>query len=708
MSYDSDEDDVLNEFYVPALSESVQYSRLAGFFSSTALAVAARGIYNFITNGGSMELLVSAHLSEQDVEAIRLGLESVDDALNESGLRDLAPISIDFIEDHLKALAWMVAHGKLRIKVAVVYGNDELPLNESQVEESGIFHQKVGILTDADGNTLSFSGSINETAYAWSHNIEEFKVFKGWEQSNLGWFEDDVRKFDKYWNGNAQNARIMDIPTAIKEKLISFAPPDLDGLRLNVPRATPTAERAFKIRSYQTDAIRAWKDNGFRGILSMATGTGKTYVALEATKQCVPRTTLAVVVVPTMALANQWKREISRFFVDRIALECDSSRPNWKNDLESVVRYISTADAASQRGFVVTTYQTAGSDEFRRLLNSLSSDKLCLVADEVHHAGAPYFSNILSVDFGYRMGLSATPERLWDDEGQEKVMAFFDKIVFEYPISRALKDGVLCQYQYHIIPVALTSAELDEYSRISTALWARLAQAIKENPSLKGLPLPQMLRGLSAVDEQAFQVVQTLMIKRVNILKRAQNKSEAIKEIIKKKGLGRCLIYCNAMEHLNETLQTLSDLNVGCLRYDSSLTHEQRSANLHSFEESSEGFLVAIKCLDEGVDIPSCDSAILVASSKSSREFIQRRGRLLRQSPGKTSALIYDIIVLPVSPAESSRGITSLEYSVVDNELRRSRIFAESASNSSDILLDISRLEAELASKVHNNGAQGA
>jgi superfamily II DNA or RNA helicase len=706
-SYDSDEDDILNDFYIPALSRSVKYKRLAGFFSSTALAVSARGIYNFIMNNGMMELLVSAHLTKQDVEAIRLGLQSAVDAVTETALRDLGTFSVDFIEDHVKALAWMVANGRLRIKVAVVYGNDGLPLDTNQIDESGIFHQKVGLLLDAEGNAISFSGSINETAYAWSHNIEEFKVFKGWEQLHAPWFQEDLRKFNKYWDGNAKNARIMDIPIAIREKLISMAPDNPAELRLEVPGRRSKTVPAFSVRQYQTDAVQKWKDSNFRGIFSMATGTGKTYVALSAIKEYVPRNVLVVVTVPTMALASQWKREIARIFPDEVILECDSNRANWRDNLKSVIEYVHVASSGSKRVFVTTTYQTAGSESFEGLLTTLSTERLCLVADEVHHAGAPFFSNILGVNFGYRIGLSATPERLCDDEGQQKIMHFFERVVFEYSIAQALRDQVLSQYEYHVLPVALTKQELEEYSKVSTSLSAKLAQISKSHPSLRGLQLPQLLQELSRINEDEFALVQTLMIRRVNILKRAKNKTNAIRESVKKGNLGRCLIYCNDMDHVSETLRTLSEQNIGCLRYDSSLTDEKRSANLRSFEESPDSFLVAIKCLDEGVDIPSCDSAILVASSKSSREFIQRRGRLLRLHAGKTIASIYDIVVLPVNLDDATRNITPLEYSIVESELERARIFAESARNSSNVLLDISRLEAELSSKVYRQASEG-
>ena len=198
----------------------------------------------------------------------------------------------------------MIAKRKLRIKIAIPLDDSGQPLDEDQVDSSGIFHQKVGLLTDDLGDSISFSGSINETAYAWIHNIEEFKVYKGWEASQSDYFQSDVQKINKYWNGDAERTRVIDIPKAIEEKLISMAPERVEALRLRNPRPRHAeSQKSIELRDYQKEAIRRWSLAGFKGILSMATGTGKTIVALHAVKNHLPKNTL----VESLCRRSSWQ-----------------------------------------------------------------------------------------------------------------------------------------------------------------------------------------------------------------------------------------------------------------------------------------------------------------------------------------------------------------------------------------------------------------
>lgn len=697
-AYDSDEDDVLNDFYIPVLSETIRYRRLAGFFSSTALAVAARGIHNFILRGGEMELITSAYLSKQDVEAIRAGLQQADQAITSSALYELNNITEDFVKNNLKALAWLIASRKLRIKIAIPLDDGGHPLDRDAIETRGIFHQKVGLLVDESGDMISFSGSINETAYAWMNNIEEFKVFRSWDQTQYSYFISDHSKLDKYWMGNPKSTRIIDIPTAVRERLLSMAPARMEDL---LPDKKETvASDTVTLRDYQKEAIERWHQNNFKGILSMATGTGKTITALNAIKEYVPTTTLNIIAVPTILLAIQWKDAIRRIFPDSLVLECDSTSPNWESKLKVIADHLNTALPGPKRFFTIIIQRTAGTERFGNIIGTLSAEKLCLVGDEVHHMGAPVSSNILSKDFSFRLGLSATPERFWDEEGQSRIDHFFDRVVYDYPIIKALKDKVLCEYMYYVKPAILEDRELLQYSDTTVAISGKITRLRRLYPSLGGLAFPRLLAELGRIDPDEFSSLQALLITRVNILKRAHNKIEATREIVENGGLKRCLIYCNDIEHVHEVRDMLGSLNISAFEYDSSMKDEDKRSNLSSFAGDSGGFLVAVKCLDEGADIPSCDSAILISSSKNSREFIQRRGRMLRQSENKDFARIHDIIVLPIDPNSSSRSLSEIEYSIIESELDRARLFAESAKNSSEVLLDIARIESSLSAKV--------
>jgi hypothetical protein len=234
-AYDSDVDDVLNDFYIPALSNSIRYKRLAGFFSSSSLAVAAKGISRFISNGGYMELICSAKLRKSDVEAIKEAYENPTKVIEKMMLEDLNSLENEFIRDHVRALGWMIANNTLEIKVAVVIDESSKPIDEEKIEKYGIFHQKVGILEDENGDNIAFSGSDNESATAWEENIEEFKVFRSWMEGEEPYLVADKEKFKKFWNGDARRTKVIDVPTAVKKKLIEMAPDNIEEVKYSQP-----------------------------------------------------------------------------------------------------------------------------------------------------------------------------------------------------------------------------------------------------------------------------------------------------------------------------------------------------------------------------------------------------------------------------------------------------------------------------------------
>lgn len=702
-AYDSNEDDILNDFYIPVLSEAVKYKRLAGYFSSSALAAAAKGIQSFLQRNGEMQLLVSASLSKADVEAITSGLRTPEIVLEESTVKQLSEVTEDFILDHIRALAWMVANKRLEIKIVIPMENG-VPLDKTTAEERGIFHEKVGILYDTQDDELSFSGSLNETASAWLLNIEEFKVFKAWQPGLEAHFRSDVQKFEKYWNGFASNALVLDVPAALEKDLIRIAPSsigDIDLTKYYRRGTNMVSYEQIQLRSYQKEAIYAWKQNDYKGIIAFATGTGKTLTALMAIKDLVAANVLVVVAVPTEALLRQWESDIKRTFPLSLVIVCSASNPRWPQDLETITDYISTAGSDSKRAFALVTYQTGGSSQFGKTIDRLDGSKLSLIADEVHHVGAPYFSNLLNHNFHYRLGLSATPDRDWDEEGQDKILNFFNKTVAVYAIADALRDKVLCEYDYHIIPVVLSDDERLDYDDISSRISRKVSIITSKFPQLRGQPFPKMMAQLGRLDSEQLSSLQKLIYTRTNIIKKASAKIEALSTIISNEEIGRCLIYCNDIEHLKDVVQVFDKENINILAYYSEMTEEQRQRSKESFESGNIKFLAAIKCLDEGINIPVCDSAILVASSKNNREFVQRRGRILRKHEGKSISRIFDILVLPIDPNNSNRGISKIEYEILTNELARAKEFATSARNNREILLDISRIEAQVAAHIN-------
>src|ERR1035437_709749 len=232
-SYDSDADDILNDFYIPALAVATFYNRLAGFFSSSSLAIAARGILGLIENNGTMKIIASPKLNENDLQVMMDGGGNDEKFIEEKLLSELTEIRDDFTRDHVFALGWMLANNKLEIKVAISYDHEGRPISINDAQQSGIFHQKVGILSDIDGNTITFSGSVNETAMGWLGNVEEFKVFRSWELIEEEYLKTDLIKFNNYWSDDCQRLRVIPVPDAVRKRLIEIAPTNIKDINLS-------------------------------------------------------------------------------------------------------------------------------------------------------------------------------------------------------------------------------------------------------------------------------------------------------------------------------------------------------------------------------------------------------------------------------------------------------------------------------------------
>jgi len=255
-SYSSDSNDVLQDFYIPILSNSVEYCRLAGFFSSTSLAIAARGILGLIKIGGVMKMVICPKLTKEDLNAIMEAKENPEKYIENKMIDELEKLEDEFVRDHVYALGWLVAHKKLEIKVAIVHDEEGNLLSYDEIQSSGIFHQKVGILKDKDENIVTFSGSVNETAAGWLENIEEFKVFRGWIDAEKEYVDADIKKFESFWNGTSKRVKTINIPKAVKEKLITLAPRDLNSINLDKWYKSYMHKREkIELYPYQKEAI---------------------------------------------------------------------------------------------------------------------------------------------------------------------------------------------------------------------------------------------------------------------------------------------------------------------------------------------------------------------------------------------------------------------------------------------------------------------
>jgi len=676
LSYRTGRDDMVRDFFIPCMETSDLYRRAAGYFTSFGLALAARGVANLASRGGKMKLVVSPHLDPADVEALQAAADSPADAIRAIAAKSLADIEDALVKDRLNALAWLAAAGLLEIKLA-------LRLDSQGKFSRGIFHEKAGIFSDGEGNHVAFSGSSNETAGGLLENFESIKVFCSWKDGE-GRVQEEIDNFEALWNDTTPGLKVMNFSNAGRELLERYRNPDIPppGMPKHILKEPgPATEfrppHGFDLRPYQADAIRAWSKAGGKGIFAMATGSGKTLTALTLASKVAEKNQplVLLVVCPYINLCRQWIREIAAFGVQSIA--CFEGRDRWQAQLEE--GYQQLAVGMSHVMAIVTTNATFMSDAFQsRLRPRVESGAAhhLLVADEVHNLGAERIKDALLDGITMRLGLSATPERHHDPVGTAVVLNYFGGIIYEYSLAQAIADGRLCNYRYHPIPVELTDDEIDAYEEIT----AKLAK---------------FFPGGDANDD-VQQAAMRLLIKRARLLGGAVNKLHALDRVITAmpEKPTKALFYCGD----GRTTDAITDEEVRQIEAVSRLLGEKHGLRVRNFtfrettqereeilRDLNSGFLdgiVAIRCLDEGIDLPELRMGFLLASSTNPRQFIQRRGRLLRNAPGKNRAIIYDFFVSPpdLGGKLDDSGF-NMERSFFQKELSRIVEFCRMAEN---------------------------
>lgn len=651
---------LLDDFYIPVLENACKYYRIAGYFSSSALSVAAKGIEGLIKNGGKMHLLISPEISEDDYKVIKEHGISADSSM-------FSELSFDKIPDeNLKALAWLLDSKKLDIKIVV-----------GKRDRYSLFHQKIGVVFDDVGDMISFSGSINETAQAWINNIEEFKVFCSWETGQREYLQSDLAKFLAYWRKLRPDvADVYDIPESIKDQIIKIKPRDVWDLNImrRYKKDKKLYDNSLNLFPHQEHALDAWRNNNFSLLMEMATGTGKTRTAIGCLmyKLNDGEALLTIVATPQNTLSRQWLEDLRKLNIKMDREEIiDGSNKKWRKDLELIL--LDLSDRKIKTAIIFTTHDTASSDRFVEIIrNSKYDTRILFIGDEVHATGSAKQRNALLPEYNYRIGLSATPERMFDEGGTSLIREYFGNKSYEFTIADALQTinpltgkPFLNTFSYHPIFVHLTENEDKRYRKIS-----------------------QQIAILKAKDNCDPDELQILYDRRSDIAKNAENKFEALSD----------LIDFMVPDTIQDTILFVSDKQIQCV-FEILSSRKIKRAKITESESASKvvnndgeterqeiiaqfirrqlQVLVGIKCLDEGIDIPNARIAILMSSSTNPREFVQRVGRVIRQAPGKQPSEIYDFIVIP---SEGSTGTGLLE-----KEARRAGHIAINATNYEEV-----------------------
>lgn len=682
--YKTYKNNIVKEFYTPVLQEAVLYQRSVGFFSSTALIELSKGLSGIVKNGGKIQFIVSPYLSKEDVEAINKGYEKkkiIEDAL----LREYKEPENYFQEERFNLLAHLIEEGHLEIKVAFT------PPNKS----TGMYHEKVGIVEDRDGNKIVFTGSLNETINAFYNNYESIVVFTSWEESKQ-YAEEMQEDFDLLWNNNDENLEIIEFPDVIKERIkvnrkesVNYNIDEEEKIEeVKLKKGIPHIPDGFELRDYQKEAIDKWAAQDYQGIFDMATGTGKTYTGLgAATRLYEDKGRLAIIIVcPYQHLVEQWIEDIELFNLNPIIGYSASKQKNWKKRLEDDIFDYSIGVIDSL--CFVTTNSTYLSKFVTEQMVNLGKDTLLLV-DEAHNFGSTTLRNKLYPSIEYRLALSATLDRHGDEEGTDSLKRYFGAKCIEYDLKRAIDEGKLTPYYYYPIVVYLDEEEIEEYKDISYKI-SKECHADK--------------KGKVKITERG----KMLLLQRARIVAGAKSKLSELRNIMEDyKDDTHILVYCGATrvrdfqsddeennrdEEGERQIVAVSkilgnELGMKVTHFTSSESAAERELIKRKFAIADPyQAIVAIKCLDEGVNIPSIKTAFILASTTNPKEYIQRRGRVLRLAKDKPYAVIYDFVTLvkPLDEANEFCVDYNCERALAKRELARIKEFGEIALNSRD------------------------
>lgn len=703
-------DNVVQDFYIPLLKDAVSYKRAVGFFSSSSLVEISKGIAGMAAEGGKIQIVASPYLSDEDIDAIRHGYEDRNKIIERALLTQISEKPTDYYSmERLNLLAALIADGVMDIQIA--YTEDKNGI--------GMYHEKMGIIEDVHGDKIAFSGSNNESATAMTINYETMDVFRSWgDSSEIERIRLKENAFYSIWHDTEPNIKVLKFPNITdalieryRRKPANFAIDDEQFAKRMLTYASkisdisstyggPIGARVpddITFREYQKDAISVWVGENYRGIYDMATGTGKTLTGLGAISKLSEDLddVLAVIIVcPYQHLVEQWVEDIVRFNIKPIIAYGDSPQKDWKKRLSRAVR---DQKLRRDKSFfcLVCTNATFAKDYVQDEISKIQSPIL-LVVDEAHNFGARTYARLLDDRFTYRLALSATLDRHRDDEGTAMLYDFFGKKCIEYSLDRAIDEDKLTKYKYYPIPVYLTDEELEKYEQKSYEMSKCL---------IKGKDGKYRLNKRGEI----------LAMERARIVAGASQKLETLREYIAPYAKdNNILVYCGATNVIDEKADYSSideedvrqieavtrilgnEFGMEVAKFTSEENMETRATIKEQFQKGDRlQAIVAIKCLDEGVNIPGIRTAFILASTTNPKEYIQRRGRVLRKAENKPFAEIYDFVTLP-RELDSVSGLTTeqaqRDLSLVKNELARIKEFGRLSMNSmeaNDLIWDI-------------------
>ena len=708
--YKSGSEDEPLQFYLDGLANSTEFHLLLGYFSSSAISLLSLGFATFISNGGKMRLVINHMLSSKDKQMLEQAQN-----YNGSYIFDLTDIVnlkniLSKYDSHFfECLAYLIAQKRIEIKII------------KPKSKGGISHYKSGVFVDGK-DTVSYKASCNFTLYGLAGNLEELQAFLSWDndqsnqliQKQLRLIEDYFKEvnedveyvpisnieqviLENYGNKSIDELLVQEDQLLIEQNKICSNPrlkKSIDTIlrKITLGQNSPKFPFPDGPRNYQLLAYKNWTMNNCQGMFVMATGTGKTITSLNCLLENYKQHDYykAMILVPTKSLVEQWEKECRKFnFTENLILVY--SQNNWESDLSR----LETLELLNKKlsFIIIATYASFVTSKFQKYLLGFKDDVL-LIADECHNLGThSVMKKINNIKLKQRIGLSATPERQYQEDINSSIRHFFgeqfdDSYVFTYSMEEAIRrePKALCPYRYYPVIVRLTDEEFRKYVEFTRKI-------ISINPKT----------------EEEKEIFNRLCIARQRIIHKAENKLEAFKKILKieyskRKNLKYTLVYVpeglsdeedslnfhkidNLVETdadrvlLNKYTKVIGDLfaDVSVKQFTANTPGDDRKLILDNFSNGNLQVITSMKCLDEGIDVPRAELAIFCSSTGNPRQFIQRRGRVLRLAPEKDESTIYDMVVIPERSGQGS--LFKIEQSEIEKELKRIRDFADLSEN---------------------------
>lgn len=640
--YRSGKDDLGRDFFLPCLSQCISYKRAVGYFSSSALISWAAALPRIVNSENILiKLLVSPNLIAKDKEALQAITDSVDKDLFLQNISDQIVIdALEFAmgnqtdEKRMRLFSWMVATGRLELRFA--YPN--------HVDDPGIFHEKIGIFEFPWGDKIAFTGSANESQMGHSKNYESVDVFRGWNLSDKDRVSTKEEEFEEAWDGIATGLTVKKLTQAVLKRIKEYTPEDSITPKIKID------DKVNKKWRHQDEAIKIFLDNE-RGILEMATGTGKTRTSLRICRELILKDDINTIVITMDGndLLEQWYTNV----IDELKQLPIEYRKKF-----TVLRHY--------KNYHECEYFNIGSEwkiliisrmELKNALRGIvksKGDSTLLIHDEVHRLGSPANRRDLiklTDTIRYRLGLSATPEREYDEDGNDFITEQIGPVLYEFDLPKAISRGILCSFDYYPLEYEIT----DEDRLKLRQLMGRFEASKKGSNPMTKEELWTHMAMVYKTSEAKIPIFNQFISSNIELL-------------------NRCIIFVATQVYGDKILNNVHRYNSNFHTYFSG----EESGTLKRFANDELECLITCHRLSEGIDIKSLKNVILFSSDRARLELIQRIGRCLRTNPDDTNKRANVVDFIRINGSDSNH-----EGKQTSDEKRR------------DWLMELSRLRPE-------------